>query len=541
VTRVEEQLFDALMAEDRAAFNTALRRGADVNARTSQGVTPLHLAAYYGWLSEVKRLLRRGAHANARTTHRFIGYSQQHGVAWLPPKERRRTRRGETPLEWAVMRVNNRVIEDLLIPRTDDEAVMHAKGWPAWRLAIVRGDNDKAIALLKASTGLENDDDDGGRPLEAAAHYGRLAAAEYLLEHGVRITCDEDEYTPLHEAARHGHYDIVKLLLEKGAPVNAWPYHEEATPLHEAVYGGHTRVAALLLKHSADVVLAHWGDEPIHSAAARNHVALVRLLLRYGADPNACGAFYETPLHHAARAGAVQAMRALIEAGAKVNRRSDDKCAPLYEAAAAGHAEAVKLLLRHDASFGGRDQGDHVPLLDVCRAPFPDHWIARWERGMRGGLCPPPPEYYDNASKVPPPRSNRRYYARYVETVRILLEQGINPNVRERETRATPLHYAALHGDGDIAQLLIEHGAHLNAHDRDGQTPLAVADCCDHGEVTEILRAHGAKNIGDRQTKYTDLHSPRNLKGDAPQSCGYSFWPGPRVHAPRKFKNAVLQ
>jgi ankyrin repeat domain-containing protein 17 len=223
---------------------------------------------------------------------------------------------------------------------------------------------------------------------------------------------------------------------------------------------------------------------------------MVRLLLRYRADPNAPDYQYETPLHCAARRGATAAMEVLIEHGAKVNWRDEYKFTALHSAAIAGQAEAMKLLLQHGASFEEREKCCHLSLLYACDAPHHGHWITRWERGMRGGLCPPPPEYYD---KLPPPRSNRRYYARFVEAVRLLLEGGANPNIREKETRATPLHYAALHGDADIARLLIEHGAKLNRLDSDGQSPLAVADCCDHEDVAGVLRAHEAKSIGGFQ------------------------------------------
>ena len=52
-----------------------------------------------------------------------------------------------------------------------------------------------------------------------------------------------------------------------------------------------------------------------------------------------------------------------------------------------------------------------------------------------------------------------------------LLANGANANVEDAYGN-TPLHVAATHGYKDIAELLIAHGADVNAHPRDTETPL---------------------------------------------------------------------
>ena len=57
----------------------------------------------------------------------------------------------------------------------------------------------------------------------------------------------------------------------------------------------------------------------------------------------------------------------------------------------------------------------------------------------------------------------------------------------------TPLHYTALGGHKEIAELLITKGANVNAKNNGGETPLDWAIKRKHTETTNLLRKHGAK------------------------------------------------
>ena len=56
-----------------------------------------------------------------------------------------------------------------------------------------------------------------------------------------------------------------------------------------------------------------------------------------------------------------------------------------------------------------------------------------------------------------------------------LLKYGADSNGCEDELRYSPLHYAAAHSGKEIAALLLEAGANLEAIDIDGNTPLNTA------------------------------------------------------------------
>lgn len=71
-------------------------------------------------------------------------------------------------------------------------------------------------------------------------------------------------------------------------------------------------------------------------------------------------------------------------------------------------------------------------------------------------------------------------------TVQALLEKGASPD--ERDTHAlheTALHTAAM-TDVRLVQLLLEHGAHVNARNDAGETPLFCVQYCDAARVRQI-------------------------------------------------------
>lgn len=55
--------------------------------------------------------------------------------------------------------------------------------------------------------------------------------------------------------------------------------------------------------------------------------------------------------------------------------------------------------------------------------------------------------------------------------VRLLLEEGANPNIMDKRN-ASPLHIAADAGQVEVMRMLLNGGAQVNCRDRGGSTPL---------------------------------------------------------------------
>ncbi len=81
-----------------------------------------------------------------------------------------------------------------------------------------------------------------------------------------------------------------------------------------------------------------------------------------------------------------------------------------------------------------------------------------------------------------------------VDLVTRLIDEGaqLDGAVIEDETAYTALHRAAIRGHRDIAELLLERGANVEARDFSGARPLHFAVENGHQDIVELLLAHGA-------------------------------------------------
>jgi ankyrin repeat protein len=146
----------------------------------------------------------------------------------------------------------------------------------------------------------------------------------------------------------------------------------------------------------------------------------------------------------AVRRGHVDAVRQLIAAGANVNEATRDTLSPLANAAELGHAEIVTLLLQAGVNVNAAADG-YTPLMRACV----------------GGQA---------------------------KTVRLLLDAGANPNL-ERHDGQRALHFAAKRGESKCVELVLAHGADIDAVAYGKDTALTYAELYKHEDVVNQLRA----------------------------------------------------
>lgn len=105
--------------------------------------------------------------------------------------------------------------------------------------------------------------------------------------------------------------------------------------------------------------------------------------------------------------------------------------------------------------------------------------------------------------------------------VRKLLEEDRSlVQARDYDNR-TPLHVASLHGWIEVAKILIEYGADVNAQDRWKNTPLADADGARKHHMLELLKSYGGLSFGQNGSHF----EPRPVPPPLPNKCDWEIDP----------------
>lgn len=175
-----------------------ISRGADVNAKSKDGTTPLYRAAAFGALPTVKLLVDKGATVDMK--------------AW----------RGETAL--LAVGGQHTDVAEYLISKGADVDVRGNNGKTALHDAAQGGATELAKLLISKGADVNVKDNDGWSPLHhAVTLMGNDELVKLLLDNGADINAKESKYgrTPLHVAVSDYREGAIKLLLEKGANANA--------------------------------------------------------------------------------------------------------------------------------------------------------------------------------------------------------------------------------------------------------------------------------------------------------------------------------
>ena len=199
------------------------------------GKTELHWAAETDDIDAAKRLLDAGADIEAKT-------------AW-----------GATPLDWAAT-MGSAGVGDLLIARgASGFTLIVAAG--LGRLDDVKSIVTSGVDLIahrrRGAPESPNDDwpadsahilrDVLSDAMYAAARNGHTQVVEYLLDHGAAIDAKGVfGATALHWAAINDHRDVVELLLTRGASLDIRDARFNSTPEGWTLEGGHIELAKLL-------------------------------------------------------------------------------------------------------------------------------------------------------------------------------------------------------------------------------------------------------------------------------------------------------
>ena len=449
---VNPSLADAVMNGDKDAVRALPRDAASINAPQPDGTTALHWAVRHNDIATAGALIKAGADVNAANRY------------------------GVTPLALAAMNGNAAMIGKLL---------------------------DAGVDPNRANAG-------GETALMTAARTGSVDAVQLLLDRGASVDASDTVHsqTALMWAVIENHPDVVKLLLSRGADANAHtnvtitkgeyvPARPAAasgtgiirqralptpnggmTPLLFAIRDGNAGMMRLLLDHGADLNQTSGNHtSPLIIALLNGQVALASELLDRGADPNAADDYHRAALFAAIDLrnfnhekygdlptdgrDPLDLIKALLQKKANPNLQTDtvpvhglmqfdgswvnfDGQTPFVRAALSGDIEVMRLLLESGADPNIATTQGSTALMAASGI----NWI--------------------------PGQTYTRSEADYVEAVKLCLDHNAPVNAAN-SLGLTAMHGAANRGWESIMQILADHGAQLDAKDKEGRTPMTYA------------------------------------------------------------------
>ena len=240
-----------------------ISEGADVNAITLEGSTPLHFAAFNGYKEIAELLIDNGADVN-------VINNELAGTPLI------------TALDWAIQQGKTETA-DLLRKHGGMTSGELASGMAPLHAAARKGLKEVVELLIANGADVNVKDKVGETPLDFAINKNRTETADLLREHGGKTGA---ELNVLLDAAKNGDIEAVKQHLADGADVNA-NTADGTTPLHNAAVYGHTEVAELLISNGADVNAIivsgrNQGKTPLDLAIWRKKTETADLLRKHG-------------------------------------------------------------------------------------------------------------------------------------------------------------------------------------------------------------------------------------------------------------------
>ncbi|KAJ8920433.1 hypothetical protein NQ315_005301 [Exocentrus adspersus] len=383
---------NSLYPKRKQVIETLIRKGAHLNEKNKDFLTPLHIAADNSNYDLMDVLLRHGAKVNAldglgqTALHRcarednvqacriLLSYSVDVSIVSL---------QGYTAAQVASENVL-KILQDPPTGSADVECQILE--------AAKSGDLDQVQRLLGSFPHIVNCRDLDGRhstPLHFASGYNRVSVVEFLLQQGADVHAkDKGGLVPLHNACSYGHYEVTELLVKHGASVNVadlWKF----TPLHEAAAKGKYEIVKLLLKHGADpskknrdgatpLDLVREGDQDVADllrgnaalldAAKKGNLARVqRLVTAENINCRDAQGRNSTPLHLAAGYNNVEVAEFLLEHGADVNAQDKGGLIPLHNASSYGHLDIAALLIKFNTVVNATDKWGFTPLHEAAQ------------------------------------------------------------------------------------------------------------------------------------------------------------------------------
>ncbi|MFP6859641.1 MAG: ankyrin repeat domain-containing protein [Roseibacillus sp.] len=432
--------------------------------------------------------------------------------------------------------------------------------------AVMRGDREIAVLLLRSAVDPNVRDSAGRTPLMRALHAGRPALAEDLIDAGANLSAtDAKGDSVLGYAVRAGETSVVTRLVDRGVDPNTrnaegghvvadamksgrtasakllldagaskWSTDSEKTPLifHATERGADWMVERLVASGVQTDARNAAGDSLIHALVRGRNDELLRLFWKHGLDLNAINGKGETAVHLAVLEGRAEMLPALLEHGASAGFRHPTGWEPLHLAPQRGDLKAVWTLLAHGANVNAKGAKGRTAMdLALAMGSSSEQLQALLEAGADPDSRGPDGRFaidvliakreFTKAKLLLQhgAHSGPSLYNAVVEgdreTISFLLAHGFDPNEYSKD----PVLVAAVReGHADLVAKLLGAGAAIDQRGREGQSALHLAVAMDRADLAKLLLEAGV----DPNVPFADPVSSAFL--EKVRDVGYLKW-----------------
>ncbi|XP_015230443.1 PREDICTED: ankyrin repeat and SAM domain-containing protein 6 isoform X2 [Cyprinodon variegatus] len=335
-------------------------------------------------------------------------------------------------------------------------------------------------------------DEEGNTGLQFASASGHENLVRFLLRKGASVDSRNNYgWTPLMQAARFGHLTVAHILLENGAEING-RNRLGASVLSMAARGGHVHVVKLLLESGAYV------DD-------FDHLALAAEAISNGNNNNSCSSvsgfgpaegcpggagggrdFMDiTALMVASQHGHEATVRLLLEWGSDVNfSQKTTGWGPLMAATLSGKEVVAQQLVERGAD------PDRVNVLSKTAFELA---MQMKQRDIKA--------YLDPITTVRPQTDDERKRPDVFSALKLGNSQLVKDILEEdpaqvnssNQDGASPLMMAAVSGQLEVVQLMVEKKADVDKQDSvHGWTALMQATYHGNKDIVKYLLSQGA-------------------------------------------------